>query len=68
MITMLANCLDIYLRACELAEDRQTRRTLYDHAFGACEYHILIFHDDQEKVEQMWDIYRPKFEKLVYGV
>lgn len=65
MITMLATCLDYYLRACEYAKDRQTRKTLYDQAFGACQYHLMLSHDDQKKVEQMWDNYRPKFEKLV---
>ena len=66
MIIMLANCLDYYLRACERATDRQTRRTFCDQAFGACQYHLMMFHDDQQKVELMWDNYKPKFEALVY--
>lgn len=68
MIIMLANCLDYYLRACERAKDPLTRKTFYDQAFGACQYHIMVFHNDQEKVEQMWNNYKPKFEKLVYGI
>ena len=66
MITMLANCLNYYLRACERATDRQTRRTFYDQAFGACQYHLMMSYGDQEKVEKMWDNYRSKFEALVY--
>lgn len=68
MIIMLTNCINYYLRACERATDRQTRRTFYDQAFGACQYHLMMFHDDQQKVEQMWDNYKPQFEALVYGV
>ena len=63
---MLANCLNYYLPAWETATDRQTRKTFYDQAFGACQYHLMLSHDDQQKVEQMWDNYRPKFEALVY--
>lgn len=68
MLTTLISALDYYLKACKNAQEKRVQRTFFDQAFGACEYHILMFHDDQEKVEQMWDIYRPKFEALVYGV
>ena len=68
MITMLATCLDYYLRACKGAADRTTRKTFFDQAFGACQYHLMMFHDDQQKVERLWNDYKPEFEELVYGV
>lgn len=68
MMIMLATCLDYYLGACERAQDRQTRRTFYDQAFGACQYHLMMRHDDQQKVERLWNDYKPEFEKLIYGV
>ena len=62
----LIDMLNYYLTACKRATDHQTRRTFFDQATGACQYHLMISHDDQKKVEKMWDNYKAKFEALVY--
>ena len=62
----LKTTLNYYLLACQRATDRTTRKCFYDQAFGACQYHIMMFHNDQEEAEKMWNSYRPAFEVLVY--
>lgn len=59
--------LDYYRNACQKATDLPTKRTFFDQAFGACQYHIFIFPNDQVDVEDLWnDVYKPQFEKMMY--
>ena len=68
MLNILINSLDYYIKACRNASDRATKRTFFDQAFGACQYHIMMFHNDQQKVEALWNVkYKPEFEELCYG-
>ena len=54
------------LRACERAENN---KLIWMHqAFGAVQYHITLVPEDYEKVEELWNKYRPQFERKVYGV
>ena len=58
--------LDYYLNACKKATDLRTKRTFFDQAFGACQYHIFIFPNDQVDVQNLWDEYKPQFETEIY--
>lgn len=66
MLNTLINALNYYIKACERATDPRTKRTFCDQAFGAAQYHILMFPNDQKRVEDLWDNYRSKFEALIY--
>lgn len=67
MLNTLINALNYYLKACRNAQDKRTQRTFCDQAFGAAQYHILMFPNDQKKVENLWDVYKPQFEEIIYG-
>ena len=60
--------LDYYRSACHRATDYTTRRTFFDQAFGACQYHIYIFPDTQVDVEDLWNCYKKDFEEMLYYV
>lgn len=66
MFNTLILALDYYLKACKNAQDRPTKRTFCDQAFGAAQYHIMMFPNDQKKVETLWDDYKSQFEKIIY--
>lgn len=66
MLNTLINALNYYLKACRNAQDKRTQRTFCDQAFGAAQYHILMFPNDQKKVENLWDVYKPQFEEIIY--
>lgn len=68
MLNTLINALDYYLKACKNAKDRPTKRTFCDQAFGAAQYHLFMFPNDQKRVEDLWDTYKPQFEKEIYGL
>ena len=67
MVNTLINALNYYLKACRNAQDKRIQRTFCDQAFGAAQYHILMFPNDQKRVEDLWDVYKPQFEKIIYG-
>lgn len=67
MLNTLINALNYYLKACRNAQDKRTQRTFCDQAFGAAQYHILMFPNDQKRVENLWDVYKPQFEEIIYG-
>lgn len=67
MLYTLVNALNYYLKACQNAQDKRTQRTFCDQAFGAAQYHIVLFPKDQKKVETLWDEYKAQFEKIIYG-
>ena len=46
-----------------------SRKEIWMHqAFGAVQYHILLLPEDYEMVEELWNKYKPQFERKVYGV
>jgi hypothetical protein len=67
MLNTLILTLDYYYKACKRAIDLPTQRTFFDQAFGAAQYHIMMFPNDQKKVESLWDDYKSQFEKIIYG-
>lgn len=67
MLNTLINALEYYLKACKYAQDQRTKRTFYDQAFGAAQYHIMMFTNSQQGVEELWNVYKPQFETEIYG-
>ena len=43
------------------------KKTFFDQAFGAAQYHIFMFPADQQEVEELWNCYKPQFEEIIYG-
>jgi hypothetical protein len=42
--------------------------TFYNQAFGAVQYHLFQFPQDEYEVVKMWDeVYKPAFEAIIYG-
>ncbi len=41
--------------------------TFHDHAFGACELFMCQYPEQEEQTMQLWNEYRNKFDKLLYG-
>lgn len=37
------------------------------HAFGGAQCYLFAFPDKQEEVEVLWNVYKPQFEKMIYG-
>lgn len=65
----LIQMLDYYVNACTRAQDFATQRTFYDQATGAMQMYCYLNITDEAQVLPLWDeTYRPKFEKIVYGV
>lgn len=67
MLSTLILTLEYYCKACQNAQDKQTQRTFFDQAFGAAQYHIVVFPKHQEDVENLWNDYKSQFEKIIYG-
>lgn len=67
MLNTLINALDYYLKACKNAQEKRDQKTFFDQAFGACQYHIWLLPADQQEVEELWNCYKPQFEKEIYG-
>lgn len=63
--------LDDCLHHIRLANSNGERRTHYDHAFGAWSiayYSFATTEEERSELDFLWQEYRPKFEKVVYGV
>ena len=60
--------LDYYLKACTNTEEHTSKLAFFNQAFGACQYHIILFPAQQSEVEELWNCYKPQFEEIVYGV
>ena len=67
MVNTLISALNYYLKICRNAQDKRTQVTYYERAFGAAQYHILMFPNDRKRVEDLWDVYKPQFEEIIYG-
>lgn len=61
----LINYLDYTLRAAK--NPCFDAKTFYNQAFGAVQYHLFQFPNDEAKVVKLWDeVYKPQFEKEMY--
>lgn len=65
MIDFLVNALDANIKLCENEKDKTAKRIICERAFGACQYHVLMFPSDQRRVEYLWGIYKPQFENTL---
>jgi hypothetical protein len=66
MLNTLINTLDYCLNGCKNANDQCLREIYFCQAFGAVQYHIFMFPNDEKKVENLWDVYKPQFEAEIY--
>ena len=67
MMKILIERLDYLISLCERADNRIAKKCFYDQAFGALEYHTMLFPSDYAEAESLWNDYRVRFEELVYG-
>ena len=67
MLNTLINVLDYYIKACKNSQDKGVKQNFCNQAFGACQYHLFVFPNDQKQVEALWDVYKPQFEEIIYG-
>lgn len=60
--------LEEFLKYC-LSQAKRANPLVFMHqAFGAVQYYLFVWEDEQEEVEVLWDVYKPQFEELIYGV
>ena len=65
MIDILVNALDAYIKLCKDEKDKTAKRMICERAFGACQYHVMMFPSDQRTAEYLWVIYKPQFENIL---
>ena len=65
----LINLLDRHLRQCQKYADSQSlKRTYFDQAFGMLTMYCALYPNNSQKAEKLWDeVYRPQFEKILWG-
>lgn len=68
-MTTLINLLDRHLRQCQKYADNQSlKRTYFDQAFGMLTMYCALYPNNDQKAEKLWDeVYRPQFEKILWG-
>lgn len=60
--------LEEFLKYC-LSQAKRANPLVFMHqAFGAVQYYLFVWADEEEEVSAMWDVYKPQFEELIYGV
>ena len=53
---------------CRFLNSNSTRRSMMDKSFGAvCLASALLPPEDLDKINNLWEEYKPKFEALIYG-
>jgi len=67
MLNTLILSLDYYLKACRNNSNMLMQKAFFNQAFGACQYHIMMFPNDQMQVEALWTPYKEQFEEIIYG-
>lgn len=60
--------LEEFLKYCLSQAKRANPMVFMHQAFGALQYYLFVWADEQEEVEALWFIYKPQFEELIYGV
>lgn len=61
MIGALIQRLDYLFNLCQNIDDYTIKKSLYEWAFGAVRYHIILFPDDSTKAENLWNDYQVLF-------
>lgn len=65
MINTLIDALEGQLLACRCAKGKEERRLIAERAFGAVQYHIVLYPSSQGKAGSLWEAYRLRFEKII---
>ena len=69
MMNTLINALDRQLRWCKDEYHPTAKRASFDQAFGMAQMACCFYPNDSERIQNLWDdVYRPAFEKLIYGL
>lgn len=59
--------LEEFLKYC-LSQAKRANPLVFMHqAFGALQYYLFVWPDEEEEVSALWDIYKPQFEEAIYG-
>lgn len=68
MNTLIA-MLDRHLSDCKkYADSYAFRRTYFDQAFGMVRMFTALYPNEDAKVGELWEeVYRPQFEKILWG-
>ena len=66
MFTQLKFYLDYCLRAAQ--NPCCDSKAFFDQAFGAIQYQAYLDIDSSPELADLWTEYKPKFEKVVYGI
>lgn len=61
--------LDRHLDYCKkFAMSQSLKRTYFDQAFGMLTMYCALYPNDYSKAEKLWEeVYRPQFEKILWG-
>lgn len=60
--------LEEFLKYCLSQAKRASPLVFMHQAFGALQYYLFVWADEEEEVSALWDVYKPQFEELIYGV
>ena len=60
--------LEEFLKYCLSQAKRANPQTFIHQAFGAVQYYLFVWPDEEDEVSALWDVYKPQFEELIYGV
>ena len=59
--------LEEFLKYCLSQANRANPMGFMHQAFGALQYYLFVWPDEEEEVSALWDIYKPQFEEVIYG-
>lgn len=69
MMNTLINALDRNLKWCKDEYHPTAKRASFDQAFGMAQMACSFYPQESKKIEKLWEeVYKPQFEKLIYGV
>ena len=67
ILEVLKEEMEYYLMLCRQAINKFDQRIMSERAFGAIQHHFMLFPQEQPEAEQLWDTYKPKFERIIFG-
>lgn len=59
--------LEEFLKYCLHMAMRDHPQVFMHQAFGAVQYYLFVWPDEEDEASALWDIYKPQFEELIYG-
>lgn len=60
--------LEAFLKYCLSKASVDSPLIFMHQAFGAVQNYVLTWPEKEEEVSALWDVYKPQFEELIYGV